>query len=120
MTDLLEDVGEIGEICGRSYGTPDGIDEDDLDAEMACLENEFEAGRRCLYIYPGPARPQAIPSAPQSGMPVHLPPAPQQQPSQQQTAPPTVIPAYLERSDMRSASQLAISSIHSMTAVYEL
>ena len=56
---MLEDVGEINEILGRSYGMPgiiiiiilsllllllllyliiiDGIEEDDLDAELACL-----------------------------------------------------------------------------------
>jgi len=43
MEDLLEDVGEISEILGRSYGMPDGIDEADLDAELACLEDEWAA-----------------------------------------------------------------------------
>jgi len=38
MEDMLEDVGEISEILGRSYGMPDGIEEEDLDAELACLE----------------------------------------------------------------------------------
>lgn len=39
MEDMLEDVGEISEILGRSYGMPDGIEEEDLDAELACLED---------------------------------------------------------------------------------
>jgi charged multivesicular body protein 5 len=38
---MLEDVGEISEILGRSYGMPDGIEEEDLDAELACLEDEW-------------------------------------------------------------------------------
>ncbi len=41
MEDLLEDVGEISDILGRSYGMPDGIDEADLDAELAGLEEEW-------------------------------------------------------------------------------
>ena len=41
--DMLEDVGEISDILGRSYGMPDGIDEGDLDAELACLEDELES-----------------------------------------------------------------------------
>lgn len=40
---MLEDVGEISDILGRSYGTPDGVDEADLDAELACLEGEWDA-----------------------------------------------------------------------------
>ncbi len=41
--DMLEDVGEINEILGRSYGLPDGVDESDLDAELAFLGDELEA-----------------------------------------------------------------------------
>jgi len=41
MEDMLEDVGEISEILGRSYGMPDGVEEDDLDAELAYLEDEW-------------------------------------------------------------------------------
>jgi charged multivesicular body protein 5 len=40
---MLEDVGEINEILGRSYGLPDGVDEADLDAELAFLGDELEA-----------------------------------------------------------------------------
>jgi charged multivesicular body protein 5 len=36
-------VGEISDILGRSYGCPDGIDESDLDAELACLEDDWAA-----------------------------------------------------------------------------
>lgn len=43
IEDMLEDVGEISEILGRSYGMPDGVEEEDLDAELACLEDEWAA-----------------------------------------------------------------------------
>lgn len=55
MEDLLEDVGEISDILGRSYGTPDGIDEEDLDAELACLEDEWDAeGMYPFFFIPFP------------------------------------------------------------------
>ena len=43
MEELLEDAGEISEILGRSYATPDDVDEADLDAELACLGDELES-----------------------------------------------------------------------------
>jgi len=42
LFDLLEDQEEIQEIMGRNYATPDGLDEDDLEAELAGLEDVFE------------------------------------------------------------------------------
>ena len=35
-------MNEISESLGRSFGVPDDIDEDELDAELACLGDEFE------------------------------------------------------------------------------
>lgn len=43
LEDMFEDMNEINEIMGRTYGVPDGIDEDELDAELAGLEEEFES-----------------------------------------------------------------------------
>jgi charged multivesicular body protein 5 len=40
---MLEDVGEIQDILGRSYGMPDGVDESDLDAELAFLGDQLES-----------------------------------------------------------------------------
>ena len=34
MEDLLEQANDIQETLGRSYGLPDDIDEDDLEAGM--------------------------------------------------------------------------------------
>ena len=44
MEDMLEDVGEISDLLSRSFGVPDGVDEYDLDAELACLEEGDELG----------------------------------------------------------------------------
>jgi charged multivesicular body protein 5 len=43
MEELLEDCGEISDILSRNYATPDGVDEADLEAELNCLEDEFES-----------------------------------------------------------------------------
>lgn len=42
LADLLEDQEEMNEIISRSYATPEYLDEDDLNAELAGLEDEFE------------------------------------------------------------------------------
>ncbi|KAJ3154207.1 hypothetical protein HDU86_004751 [Geranomyces michiganensis] len=41
MEDLLEQANELQETMGRSYGLPDGIDEDDLEAELDALGDEL-------------------------------------------------------------------------------
>ena len=43
LAELLQDQEEMQEILGRSYGLPDGLDEADLEAELAGLETEFES-----------------------------------------------------------------------------
>lgn len=42
LADMLEDQEEISDMLSRSYGTPDGIAEEDLEAELAGLEDELE------------------------------------------------------------------------------
>ncbi|KAG6598008.1 Charged multivesicular body protein 5 [Phytophthora cinnamomi] len=42
MADLMEDMNEIQEIIGRSYGIGDEIDEDELEAELEGLEEHHE------------------------------------------------------------------------------
>jgi charged multivesicular body protein 5 len=89
IEDMLEDVGEISEILGRSYGMPDGVEEEDLDAELACLEDEWAAEAE--------AEAQAATSAPVS-TPVSAPPMPSSvfslpaQPSRTVTAGATAVP----------------------------
>ncbi|KAJ3185584.1 hypothetical protein HDU87_000207 [Geranomyces variabilis] len=41
MEDLLEQANDLQETMGRSYGLPDGIDEDDLEAELDALGDEL-------------------------------------------------------------------------------
>ena len=42
LADMMEDMNEVNEILGRSYTVGDEIDEDDLDAELAALDDELE------------------------------------------------------------------------------
>ncbi|KND03752.1 uncharacterized protein SPPG_08914 [Spizellomyces punctatus DAOM BR117] len=41
MEDLLEQANDIQETMARSYGLPEGIDEDDLEAELEALGDEL-------------------------------------------------------------------------------
>jgi len=43
MTDLMEDMNEITDVLGRSYNTPEGLEDADLEAELACLGDELES-----------------------------------------------------------------------------
>mmetsp|Transcript_21324 Transcript_21324/g.19402 ORF Transcript_21324/g.19402 Transcript_21324/m.19402 type:complete len:220 (-) Transcript_21324:52-711(-) len=62
LEDQLEDAGEISDILGRSYGTPNDIDEADLEAELACLGDELESidveQETPAYLQPSVALPQ--------------------------------------------------------------
>ena len=42
MAELMDDFNEINDALGRTFATPDYIDEADLDAELEMLEDEFE------------------------------------------------------------------------------
>lgn len=70
-SDQLEDAGEISDILARSYGTPNDIDEDDLEAELACLGDEFEAigEEEETPAYLQPSAPQfSLPQQPTSNI----------------------------------------------------
>ncbi|KAL4159722.1 hypothetical protein PRNP1_000295 [Phytophthora ramorum] len=70
MADLMEDMNEIQEIMGRSYGIGDEIDEDELEAELEGLEEEWaeeealgeEAESAPSYL--APAQHHELPAAP--------------------------------------------------------
>ena len=70
LQDMMEDMNEINDMMGRAYGMPDEIDEADLDAELACLEDElegFEEGETEAapsYLQPAgmPVEPSAVPA----------------------------------------------------------
>ena len=72
VLDLLEDANEIQEAMGRSYGIGDEIDDADLEAELACLEDELE-GEELGLDSPAYLQPSALPVQPSS---VPLPGAP--------------------------------------------
>jgi charged multivesicular body protein 5 len=42
LFDMFEEQEDIQDILSRNYETPDGVDEDDLDAELAGLEDVFD------------------------------------------------------------------------------
>ncbi len=69
--DLLEDANEINECLGRSYGIGDEIDDADLEAELACLEDELE-GEDLGLDSPAYLQPSSLPVQP-TGAPLNLP-----------------------------------------------
>lgn len=78
---MLEDVGEINDILGRAYGVPDGIDEADLDAELAFLGDELEGELMAddVMTSSAPAEAMPAPALPQPGYASTLPATPNAQ-----------------------------------------
>lgn len=71
MADLMEDMSEIQEIMGRSYGIGADVDESELEAELAGLEDEWAeeeaeaAAAEAAPSYLAPAQQQHnLPAAP--------------------------------------------------------
>ena len=61
LADMLEDQEEVQDILSRAYGVPeDALDEGDLEAELAGLEDEFEG----INVEEESAAPVALPSNP--------------------------------------------------------
>ncbi|XP_062849176.1 charged multivesicular body protein 5 [Trichomycterus rosablanca] len=63
MEDMMEDANEVQEALSRSYGTPD-IDEDDLEAELDALGDEFLLDNDSSYLdeaASAPAIPDGVP-----------------------------------------------------------
>ena len=49
LADMLEDASEVQEALGRSYGMPD-VDEDELEAELDALGDEFALDEDSSYL----------------------------------------------------------------------
>lgn len=49
LADMLEDANEVQEALGRSYGMPD-VDEDELEAELDALGEEFALDEDSSYL----------------------------------------------------------------------
>ena len=72
------DAEEVNEVMGRAYGLPDDIDEGDLDAELAALdEDEFavEEHEEVPAYLQATAMPSAPSGAPQMAQPADKAPA---------------------------------------------
>jgi charged multivesicular body protein 5 len=67
MEDMLEDVGDINELLGRSYGCPDGVDEEDLDAELAMLEDDMFEDTEQVAMGGSEINVPQVPALPQPG-----------------------------------------------------
>merc|ERR1711994_430171 len=49
LADMLEDANEVQEVMGRAYGMPE-IDEDDLEAELDALGDDFALDEDTSYL----------------------------------------------------------------------
>merc|ERR1711976_524207 len=49
LADMLEEANEVQEVLGRSYGMPE-IDEDDLEAELDALGDDFALDEDTSYL----------------------------------------------------------------------
>merc|ERR1711983_750703 len=58
LADMLEDANEVQEVMGRSYGMPE-IDEDDLEAELDALGDDFALDEDTSYLDEANAAPDA-------------------------------------------------------------
>jgi len=65
MEDMLELAGEVQETLGRAYGLPDDVDEDDLEAELEALGDDFLAEEDSSYLdaVGAPDPPTGIPES---------------------------------------------------------
>lgn len=71
----MEEMNEVQDALGRSYGIGDDVDEADLDAELACLDDELGMDDLDGVTDSTPAYLQpAEPTLPEQ--PTNLPPAP--------------------------------------------
>lgn len=65
-----QDINEVTEALGRTYGTPDGVGEEDLEAELACLGDELESAEldaQPSYLSAAsslPSQPTSLPTLP--------------------------------------------------------
>ena len=74
LAEMMEEMNEVQETLGRSYGVGEDVDEADLDAELACLDDELGMDELDLNdaestpAYLTPAAPDAGPAMPETPM----------------------------------------------------
>lgn len=67
MEDLIDQANEIQESLGRTYGVPDEIDEEDLQAELDALgldDDLVGEGEMPSYLSESTAMPDFVDAAP--------------------------------------------------------
>jgi charged multivesicular body protein 5 len=72
LADLMLDADEVNEVMGRAYGLPDDVYEEDLDAELAALDEDEFAVEEHEEV-PDYLKASEMPSAP-SAAPASAPP----------------------------------------------
>ncbi|KAL2917901.1 Vacuolar protein-sorting-associated protein 60 [Polyrhizophydium stewartii] len=78
MADLLEQASEIQETIGRSYGLPDDVDDDELEAELDALGDDLDLAEEEVPSYL--AEPEYMPEMPTAA--TDLPAAQHAEPAQ--------------------------------------
>ncbi|KXS17098.1 hypothetical protein M427DRAFT_54755 [Gonapodya prolifera JEL478] len=65
MEDLMDQANEIQEELSRSYGTPEGVDDADLEAELEALGDDltFEEEEMPSYLQEGTEVPASLPGS---------------------------------------------------------
>lgn len=58
LADMLEEANEVQEVMGRAYGVPE-IDEDELEAELDALGDDFALDEDTSYLDEANAAPNA-------------------------------------------------------------
>ncbi len=58
LADMLEEANEVQEVMGRTYGVPE-IDEDELEAELDALGDDFALDEDTSYLDEANAAPEA-------------------------------------------------------------
>ena len=66
LADMMEDVNDVQDVLGQSYGIGDDIDDADLDAELDALGDDFDdvADADSTPAYLQPADPSLMPDQP--------------------------------------------------------
>eukprot|EP01111_Echinosteliopsis_oligospora_P008463 TRINITY_DN2414_c0_g1_i1.p1 TRINITY_DN2414_c0_g1~~TRINITY_DN2414_c0_g1_i1.p1 ORF type:complete len:214 (+),score=82.14 TRINITY_DN2414_c0_g1_i1:50-691(+) len=77
MQDMLDLNNEIQDALSRSYATPDELDEDALDAELAALDDEIDFEDSMPSYLKAPSAPQGEVSSPQQEPGLLFPSVPQ-------------------------------------------
>ncbi|KAJ2785425.1 Vacuolar protein-sorting-associated protein 60 [Coemansia javaensis] len=79
MAELMEQANEVQELMGRSYGLPEDLDEQDLEAELNALSNDLDFSEEApSYLADvGAPMPELLPEAPDAAPAPRVPAEPE-------------------------------------------